>query len=67
MALLKPVSEDAQNEAVVSGVAQSVKENVRSKQPSGLMAMLNTPSPKPKKKTPDEDQISLFDLLDVSA
>ena len=89
MALLKPVAEVIEGEAVavddeakatiitsdsivpVSDVAaQSAKEQVKPKQPSGLLSMIQKPKPKRKvKKSADvlENQMSLFDLLDTTA
>ena len=64
---------DEQNKNTANA-AQSTKENGKPKQPpqsSGLLGLLNTPKPKrtQKKKVSAvlENQMSLFDLLDVSA
>ena len=92
MALLKPVSDVIEGEAVVVNdvvvdsdkaivisnpstpvtdvVAQSVREQAKPKQPSGLMSMIDKPKPKRKGRkaaTVLENQMSLFDLMDTPA
>ena len=64
---------DNQPKPDISAVAQGAKENVRPKPQAGsvgLLSLLNAPAPKRTRKKVSvvhENQISLFDLLDISA